>query len=241
MKPQKNQFAGRMPVVHHQMVDQLSAGLQPVRPLWPPWAQWSLWVVLAVGVTAAALGWLPFRADLAQNLGLFPFDALLFCLFGGALLAAWGAIESSVPAEEERGRRKILAALGLGCGAFILFLLFLPWQIGHYMDHTSRLPCFVIVLGTGCLVWFPLAFLLARNAPLEPVRAGFGAGVAAFLVGSGIITLHCDSRDLVHILVEHFLPVLLYSYLVSWIGIVWLSKWKRTREDKASRKTPLGQ
>jgi hypothetical protein len=209
------------------MVEELSVGLKPVHTLGSSWIQWVIWVGLAVFVTAAALSWFPFRADLTQNLALLPFDGLLLCLFGGSLLAAWGAIESSVPAEEARGRRKILAALALGCGAFILFLLFLPWQMGHYMDHTSRLPCFVVVLGTGSLVWFPLAFLLAQNAPLNPARAGFGAGVSAFLMGSGIITLHCDSRDLVHILVEHFLPVLLYSYLVSWAGIFWLSRWKK--------------
>jgi hypothetical protein len=225
-KPTKTQSAG-MPPIHAQMVDHLSAGLKPATVIAPPWVQWILWAILAAILTGMAIDWFPLRADLGENLALLPFDGLLLCLFGGALLAAWGAIESSVPAEEPKGRRKILAALGLGCGAFILFLLFLPWQMGHYMDHTSRLPCFVVVLVSGSVIWFPLAFLISKNAPLNPARAGFGAGVAAFLMGSAIITLHCDSRDLGHILVEHFLPVLAYSYLVSWAGIFWLSRWKR--------------
>jgi len=151
----------------------------------------------------------------------------MLLIFAGAALAAWGAIEASFPGEKTGGKWRFFLSCFLWFGAALLFVIFLPWKAENYLDHVTPLPCFVVVFFIGLFFWIGLGILVRGNAPLNPKRVGWWSGVASFLLGLGVITLHCDSHNLYHVCFEHFLPVVAYSWLAGWLGAWWVSAWKR--------------
>lgn len=216
-----------MPVVHGQAVERLASGLRPVKSPTPIWGQWLLWVAGMSVLAALVFSRVPLRGDLSGNGPSLALGGMVFLIFMGAALAAWGALDAGIPGGEAKGRWKVGSAMLLYGLAFLLFLLCLPWETADYSFHPALSSCFVVVLLVGLVSWIGLGLLIRHNAPLNPKRAGVWAGVSAFLVGLGFITLHCGSHNLVHIFLEHFLPVLAYSWLTGWLGYRWLCSWKR--------------
>ena len=216
-----------MPAIHQQAVERLAHGLKPAKPPMVPFIQWLFWLAIVVVVIFLFSFFMPLRTDLLLNLKSLPFDLMMFFIFLGAALSAWGAIEASFPGGEGAGKWKFRLSSFLGVGAGLLFVLFLPWKAENYLDHITPLPCFVVVFMMGSVFWVGLGILVRKNAPLNARRVGLWSGVSSFLLGLGLITLHCDSHNLYHICLEHFLPVLAYSWLVGWLGARWVSAWKR--------------
>ncbi len=216
-----------MPAIHQKAMERLAHGLRPVKPAAAPLSQWLSWLVIIVVVISLFSFFMPLRTDLSLNLKSFPFDLMMLFIFLGAALAAWGAIEASFPGGEQLGKWEFRLSALLGVGAGLLFVLFLPWKAENYLDHITPMPCFVVVFLLGSVFWVGLGILVRKNAPLNARRVGLWSGVSSFLLGLGLITLHCDSHNLYHVCLEHFLPVLLYSWLVGWLGMRWVSAWKR--------------
>jgi hypothetical protein len=216
-----------MPAIHQMAVERLAHGLEPVKPATPPLLQWLSWLGVAAIVVCLLFFYMPLRADLSLSLKSPPFDLMMIFIFSGAVLAAWGAIEASFPGEESGMKWKLILSCILWIAAGLLFVFFIPWKAENYMDHITPLPCFVVVFLIGSLFWVGLGILVRGNAPLSPGRVGLWSGLSSFLVGLGVITLHCDSHNLYHVCFEHFLPVFVYSWLVGWLGAKWVSAWKR--------------
>lgn len=215
-----------MPPIHGQAVERLAQGLRPAKTPMPLWGQWLCWIVVIGGLTALYLSQVSLRDDM-QSLSSFTYDLLVALIFVGAALAAWGALEASIPAGESKGKGKARLAFLLYGLAFLLFILFFPWNMENYPHHPLHLSCFVISLLVGVVAWVGLGLLIRHNAPLNAKRVGVWAGVSAFLVGLGVVTLHCGSHNIAHVCLEHFLPVVVYSWLVGWLGYRWLCSWKR--------------
>lgn len=213
--------------VHRRSVERLASGLKPAKPSWRPRIQLAAWGggVLILGL----LLWtrMPLRSDLPENLAALPFDFILIFCFWGALMAAWAALEAGIPGGEEGAVWKFAAACFSWFSALLLFLLFTSWVGGGYPFRFSFSSCFVVVFLVGIVSWLGLGWLIRRNAPLHSGRAGWWAGVSSFLLGLGVITLHCGSHNLTHVCLEHFMPVLAYSALTGWLGSRWLCAWKR--------------
>jgi hypothetical protein len=216
-----------MPAIHQKVVERLANGLSPVKPVVSSFVQWLSWMAIVVTVVSVLLFFMPLRADLSLNLKSIPFDFMMLFIFAGAALSAWGAIEASFPGGEQVGKWQLPLASLLWVGAGLLFVLFIPWKAENYLDHITPLPCFVVVFFIGLVFWIGLGILVRGNAPLNARRVGLWSGVSSFLLGLGVITLHCDSHNLYHVCLEHFLPVLAYSWLVGWLGTRWVSAWKR--------------
>jgi hypothetical protein len=168
---------------------------------------------------------LPMRSDLHGGDSVAGGQVLF--ILAGAGLAAWAALESSVPAESLRGRWQAKTALFLWALAAVWALTASPGPWTAYWPALSMHSCFVAVFLSGLVSWAGLVLLLARNAPTRAFRAGLWAGLSAFLLGLGAVTLHCPSGDLFHVCMEHFLPVLIYSGVMAWAGVGWLSGWKK--------------
>jgi hypothetical protein len=217
-----------MPQVHGEAVQRLTHGLKPVKPLMPLWVQWLCWVAGIAALVALYMARISFREDFADNIARPSYGLMVVLIFLGAALAAWGAIEASIPAGESKGRWKYWLAILLYGSAFLLFVVFLPWDSAeNYPHHPLLSSCFLSVLLVGTVGWLGLGLLIRHNAPLNAPRVAFWAGISAFLVGLEVVTLHCGSHNLAHICLEHFLPVLVYSGLVGWLGSRWLCSWKR--------------
>ncbi|HJT25275.1 MAG TPA: NrsF family protein [bacterium] len=215
------------PAVHGQVVERLAQSLAPVKAPMPLWFQWLCWIIGISALTVLLLSRVSLRDDM-PSLSPATYDPLVALIFVGAALAAWGALEASIPAGEAKGKGKARTALLLYGLAFLLFMIFLPWNnTDNYPRHPLHLSCFVISLLVGLVAWIGLGLLIRHNAPLNAKRVGFWAGVSAFLVGLGVVTLHCGSHNIAHVCLEHFLPVLVYSWLVGWLGYRWISSWKR--------------
>ncbi len=221
-----------MPVVHGQAVERLASGLRPVKSPMPIWGQWLLWVAGMGTLAALVFSRLSLRGDLSVNGSALVFDFMVFLIFAGAALAAWGALDAGIPGGEAKGKWKVGSAMLLYGLAFLLFLLGQPWETAGYSFHIAFSSCFVAVFLVGLVSWMGLGLLIRANAPLDSRRAGVWAGISAFLVGLGFITLHCGSHNLAHICLEHFLPVLAYSWLTGWLGYRWLCSWKRKPLEK---------
>jgi hypothetical protein len=216
-----------MPAIHPVAVERLARGLEPVKPAAAPLIQWLSWLGTAAIAVFLLFSRMPLRADLSLSLKSPPFDLMMIFIFSGAVLSAWGAIEASFPGETPGIKWKFVLSCLLWVGAGLLFVFFIPWKAENYMDHFTPLPCFVVVFLIGSLFWVGLGALVRRNAPLSPGRVGLWSGLSSFLVGLGVITIHCDSHNLYHVCFEHFFPVLAYSWLAGWLGARWVSAWKR--------------
>lgn len=215
------------PAVHGQTVERLTQGLRPAKAPMPLWGQWLFWTIGISALVTIFLNRTLLRDDLEDNLGRLSYISMVILIFVGAALAAWGALEASIPAGESKGKGKARLAFLLYGLAFMLFILFLPWNMENYPHHPLYLSCFVMSLFVGLAGWVGLGLLIRHNAPLNPGRVGVWAGVSAFMVGLGVVTLHCGSHNLAHVCLEHFLPVLAYSWLTGWLGYRWISSWKR--------------
>lgn len=230
-KVQKTKTDKGMPSVHGLAVEKLTHGLVPVRSPMPVWAQWFFWAGGVTVLTVFLLSRVSLRDDL-QSLSPLVYDPLVVLIFAGAALAAWGVLESSIPAGETKGKWKTRVAVLLYGLAFLLFIFFLPWNMENYPHHPLHLSCFVVSFVVGVVVWVGLGLLIRHNAPLNSRRIGIWSGIAAFLVSLGVVTLHCGSHNLAHVCLEHFLPVLAYSLVIGWLGSRWLCAWKRKSLSK---------
>ncbi len=216
-----------MPAIHGRTVERLARHVEPVPPVAAPFVQWALGWGLALAAAGILFTHLSLRPDLGGQLRTPSFLLLVFLLVAGSALAAWGSLESSLPAEEKKGRWKAALAWALWILSALVFLFFLPSTGKAEGDSLMATPCFAVVLVAGTLAWAGLGLLISRNAPLHPRRTAFWAGLSSFLLGSAVVTLHCASTNPTHVLLEHFLPVLVYSLLVSWAGFSWFSRWKK--------------
>ena len=216
-----------MPSIHQVMVERLSSGLRPVRAPYAIKVQWLLWLSSALVLGLLFFTKMPLRDDLKESLTTPAFDVMILFIFAAAALSGWGTIEASIPGEENKGKWKQKTAATLWGSAALIFLLFMPCNADNYLEHKTFMPCLLTVLVIGTVYWFLLSLIIRRNAPLNSRRMGVWTGLSAFLFGLGIITLHCGSQNLYHVLFEHFLPVLAFSWLMGWLGARWLSGWKR--------------
>jgi hypothetical protein len=221
MKKKNSTFS--MPSNHARLVDDLTKNLKPVPRLWSLGLQWVLWAVANLVILVLFLNAAHLRPD-AWNPS---FLSIVLLILMGAGLAAYGALESGVPGEEQKGRWKFWTAVLLWAGALGWTFMAVPWSWEAYPPVMACNSCFAIVLEIGVLCGGVLMFFLKRSAPLKPYRAGLWAGLSAFLMGLAAITLHCPSGNLFHILMEHFLPVLVYAFLVAALTAGWLSGWRR--------------
>ncbi|HVZ80756.1 MAG TPA: NrsF family protein [bacterium] len=212
-----------MPAAHRKLVDRLSRDLKPVPPPVSLTFQWMVWAILNIALLGLFLAQFHLRSDL----GALSFWGAILLMLVGAGLAAYGALEAGVPGEEGRGRWKFWAAVfAWGCALAWTFLA-LPGEWKVYTPVLSPDSCFAVVLEMGVLFGAILFFFLKKTAPLRPFRAGLWAGASAFLMGLAAVSLHCPSGNLFHILMEHFLPVLVYAFLVALLTAGWLSKWRK--------------
>lgn len=226
-KVSKTKFRKGMPAIHDLTVERLARHVEPAPPVAATFVQWVLGWGLALVAAGIVFAPLSLRPDLGGQLRTPSFLLLVFLLVAGSALAAWGSLESSLPAEEKKGRWKAALAWALWILSGLIFLFLLPSTGKMEEDHLMAYPCFAVVLAAGTLAWAGLGLLVGRNAPLHPRRTGLWAGLSSFLLGSAVVTLHCASTNPTHVLLEHFLPVLVYSLLVSWAGLAWLSRWKK--------------
>jgi hypothetical protein len=147
-------------------------------------------------VGAVRLGFYGFaKMDWVDRALVFPVLAVV------ALVAGAEFVHEMIPGS----RRWISPGMLLGFGSMVLVavfaLLFRDYQTDHFFSAG------LICLGLGCADAVPAALLgwlvLRRGFAVNPVTAGFIAGICGGVAGIAMLELHCPNFQAAHILVWH--------------------------------------
>ncbi|HVM31717.1 MAG TPA: NrsF family protein [bacterium] len=223
---------GRLPKVpefQKRAIENLLAQTRPVAPVEPVFRQWLLWLVLAGLMSGLVLAFLRPQADLWGQVLALPNGSFLILLFAGSALAAWNGIASSVPGEGPGKAAVVWMVAVLAALVAIPLFFFRPDHLKAVLDHDTATGffCFRTVVLVALPSWILLAWMVSRNASVRPGLSGFWLGVSAFLLGTGIVQVHCSHWETTHVLVNHLLPLGIFIALPIWVGSYWFSRWER--------------
>jgi hypothetical protein len=213
---------------HQDLVDGLLARAGPVKPMASLWAQWGLWVLVATALVFLVL-WMMKPAHLDMSLQPAAM-AYLIALFLGAALAAWQAVASSIPGRQTSRLHLVLLVLLLVAVIILPFVFFIPKgeEIFEMDDIVKCGPdCFKAIALIGVVPWILLGWRLSRNASFSAKWTGAWSGVSAFLLGSLVTLMHCGYWEAGHMVAVHLLTVAFFSFLTTWLGAMWFSRWKK--------------
>jgi hypothetical protein len=198
-----------------KLISRLVADLKPVRPVGPSWRPaLAGWLIGALGVSLLLTAWLHLRADLPQRLGqaFFVFRGTMLLL--SSLLASLAVLKLSVPGRGSPGRESRLALVVPAGLTLVLGLLTLL----AVFRAPETVRCGLSVM-PGALLFA----LLRRYAPTRPGLTGALAGVAASLLGSAALGLHCPNDTPLHQLLWHLLLPVGLAAGAGWaVGRRWL-------------------
>ena len=210
-----------------ELIDELAAGLEPVRPIAPIGRRLALPALVAVPVALAAFAvyGLPPRGGLPAAL---PFDGVLLGLALAALGACTSALASVVPGRETLQRASAaLAGLGLALAVGVA-AVGMPW--GGAVGSGSLHPILVCI-GRGALfATLPISVLLllvVRGWAGRPAWTGIAAAVGGGATGAGIVQLICPATNAVHVLCAHAATPFLLAALVGTLLVPIVRRWAR--------------
>jgi hypothetical protein len=214
---------------HQELVNSLLAQAGPVKPMTSPWAQWSLWILLATALVFLALWRMkPTHLDASVQPTAIGY---LITLFLSAALAAWQAVVSSIPGRPSGSWQLVLLTVFLATIIIIFpFVFFVPKGEEIFeMDNIVKCwpDCFKAIFLIGILPWILLGWRLSQNASFNARWTGAWSGLSAFLLGSLVTLMRCGYWEAGHMLAVHLLTVAIFSFLTTWLGAMWFSRWKR--------------
>ncbi|MGB2627547.1 MAG: NrsF family protein [Candidatus Acidiferrum sp.] len=210
--------AVRVPDVEAALLKRVADSIQPsmrqVRPLPRTWVLAGVLMLICAGVGlagAARAGFYGFeKMSLLERALIFSTLAVLSCVAGTEF------VNEMIPGS----RRRISAGGLLGLASVVLVLVF---AVLFHDYHTERFVSLGFVcLITGVLHAIPAGLLswlvLRRGFAVNSVSAGVVAGTLAGLAGVGVLELHCQNFQAMHILVWHTAVLVVTAALGALVG-----------------------
>lgn len=196
-----------------QLVDELSGDAAPTRPAPHPYLLGLKWTLMAAAYLAVALAFSGLRPDLAQALQQPGYVAELLLL---VLLFATATTSAALLAFPDLHQKRVLAYAPI----VVFALLAVTLLLGALAD-TAPLPAHSIecTLDISLVSLLPAAliFLAMRGyASTHPRWAGSAALLAAFSTGALWLRLYEVNDSIVHVVLWHYLPMLLAGF-VGWV------------------------
>jgi hypothetical protein len=187
------------PALLARLRDSIQPTMQPVRPLPQTWALVSGFAAICALVAVAGAARAGFYGF--EDLGV-PARVLIFSVLG---VLVW-VMGSAFAGEMIPGNRQVALPGILLAGSSAALLLVFAVFFRDY--HTSRfIPAGIVCLATGLLHAAPaglLAWLLLRRGfAVSPAAAGLVGGALAGMAGIGMLELHCNNFQALHVLVWH--------------------------------------
>lgn len=207
---------------HAEALGRITASLQsdlsPVRPLPASWilSAASLTIAAAVALAGAARsGFSGFeKMDWLQR-------TVIFCTLG---IFTWAAgsefVNSMIPGSRRRISPRGLLLTATVALAAMFALLFRDYHTRHFLS--AGIVCLVIGVIHAVPVGLLTGLLLRRGFAVDPVSAGFLAGILGGLAGVGVLELHCPNFQAAHVLVWHTAVVPVCGA----IGALCVSAWR---------------
>lgn len=210
------------------LIENLSAGLRPVRPMRAP-RRLALELSAVLGVYAlAVVAVLGLRSDLAMQLHRPWFAAEIFLLLFITLSSVGAAVCLATPDEYQRPEIKLLPLIGL-----LLFVLLVDVQVMLPLDPRMVIPggaaantmeCTLCIAAVAIAPAALMLVLLGKGASARPLLAGAWAVLAAAGVGCLTLRLAEMNDSLSHLVQWHYLPTLGFAALGGLAGRLFL-KW----------------
>jgi hypothetical protein len=213
-----------IPQNHRELVDRLTASVQPVSRQRSPAVRMLAWMALPSALligTAASHR----RPDLIGQLHAPAFALELALLAAGAGVSTWLAFRAAAPDRRASHRALVLAVAIIA--AAVTALLAGP-------GGPRPVSAGFTAVGAGCLgktvalaalPWLMLVMALRRGASVAPATAGALAGAAAFLLANVVMRLVCPIDAHSHVLTWHLLPAGIGTVLSAALGASRLGQW----------------
>lgn len=195
-----------------QLIQDLSSGLAPVTPLESPVKRVFRWLGVIVLCLFAGFFLTGVREDWRVVFSSPILIAQNVLILLGILSSSVAAILLSVPGNERRKSTGV-----------IVLIPFLAWGV-LVLIGAMVAPEFSPGIGISCMAdisvfaILPASFLfyfLRKGSVLRIQSAGFYALLAAAGVGAWALQFTCHNDELAHLLLWHFLPVLVLGFLGS--------------------------
>ncbi|MEY2930479.1 MAG: hypothetical protein RL033_1228 [Pseudomonadota bacterium] len=203
------------------LIQALVADVRPVRRLPRARQRCVNWLGLGavlVVASASALGLRPDLAAKAQDVVFLGENAALLLV---CLLAARGAFQLSVPEEARSASTYAQPLLALGLAAGLVVLRGHSATVGTLEPELSHgLSCIQRSAGLGALPVLAGWAMLRRAAPLQQRWVGLFLFLSAFSLATIGTQVLCNADGALHLLLWHYLPLLLAGLAGAALGEV---------------------
>jgi len=193
-----------------QLIESLTANLQPVKPLRKPWLRALLWCDFATLVIAVVVAIGGSREDLAQAITEPGFIVPLIGSWLTGLTAAFAAFQVSLP---DRSRRwlwlPVVPVLLWGVG--FAYTCFLNWSdIAASLALLPESGCLATTLATSAALIAVLLPMLRRVKTLRPqLTAWLGCLAVAGFADTAHLLVHTEQDSLIALTVNLAPPLLI--------------------------------
>ncbi len=208
----------RVPDVEAALLKRVADSIQPsmrqVRPLPRTWVLAGVLMLICAGVAlagAARAGFYGFeRMSLLERALIFLTLGVLSCVAGTEF------VNEMIPGS----RRRISAGGFLGLASVVLVVVFALLFHDYHTEHFVSLGFVCLITGVlhaipaGLLSWL----VLRRGFAVNSVSAGVVAGTLAGMAGVGVLELHCQNFQAMHILVWHTAVLVVTAALGALVG-----------------------
>ncbi|MDF1565045.1 MAG: NrsF family protein [Deltaproteobacteria bacterium] len=196
----------------------------PVSPIWPTWARVGLAAGSGALISLVALAMTTSR-EAPTWLGL-AWIGLAGIWVAVTVGLTWLTLLEARPEVSEAGgiRAGVVVLVGLAFGGYALAEELLDHgRIGipgaaELLEGARTCLALGSILELGPVIL--IFFLLLRGATFHPVRAGALGGIAAAGWSVLVLTLHCPSTSLLHVLPFHLGVALVWGLLGAGLGLV---------------------
>ena len=211
------------------LIAKLVKDLRPVKQLPSAGCCSSSWFMVAfsfVALSVFLLGGL--RYDLLKVIHYPGFQLVNSFILLSGLLAAYAAFDLRIPRTRPGLKIKflLLSATLIWIGLFSYFLQEVDWRevgahftVEHYIHHC--LIDFSLIMAVPV---FSIFYMLKKGASTHPFWSGYAAFLAAASFAAIGMRFLCPLDDTAHLLVWHFLPVVIFVVIGSLIG-KYLLRW----------------
>lgn len=209
------------PDIIHTLVADLG---QPHR-VWPVWIRAAVWVVVTLLLMAAIVAYDGLRQDMPGKMHDFSYLTMMALLAPASLGMAAAGLWLAVPRLQVPAW--IYGVMVLCAGFYLGLAGWLLWPYGIAMQELwshEHMVCAREVLLLSLIPGIGLFTLLRRAAPTHRGLASCVAGFAAGMVALMCSLLLCANEGHAHLLVGHFLPVLIAT-LVGGVGGWFFLRW----------------